>query len=69
MAQSSKPQKGKKKTPAEAKKLADAIALIKASYADVLSVWGQVTDKQKQDYLANSPLLAELLDWSEQWRQ
>lgn len=38
-------------------------------YAPVLAVWNQATDKQKQAYLANSPLLSELLDWSEQWRR
>ena len=54
---------------AEQKKLTDAVALVKANYADVLSVWGQATDAQKQAYLANSPLLAELIGWCDQWQR
>ena len=38
-------------------------------YAPVLAVWEQATPAQRQAYLANSPLLSELLSWSEQWRQ
>lgn len=38
-------------------------------YAPVLAVWNQATDKQKQAYLANSPLLGELLDWSSKWQR
>ena len=64
-----KRKKGKALTPADKKKLVDALVLIKATYGDVLSVWGECTEMQKQAYLADSPVLAELLGWSELWRQ
>ena len=64
-----KPRKGKKPTAAEAKKLVDAVALMKTTYADVLGVWSQATETQKTAYLANSPILADLLGWSDLWQQ
>ena len=64
-----KKRRGKKPSMAEQKKLTDAVALVKANYADVLSVWGQATDAQKQAYLANSPLLAELVGWAALWQR
>ena len=67
MAQPSK--HGKPLTPADKKKMADAVALMKTTYADVLGVWSQATETQKAAYLANSPILAELLNWAELWRQ
>lgn len=38
-------------------------------YDPVLAVWNQATDAQRQKYLDNSPLLSELLEWSNRWQR
>ena len=55
-----KPRKSIKLTPGKEKQLRAALADLKAHYGDTLASWGSLTDAQRADVLAHSPLLAEL---------
>lgn len=59
-----KPKAGRKLTPAEQKKLAEGVTLLKAIYADVAAVWGQMTADQREAYKAHSPIFAAVLEWA-----
>ena len=59
-----KPKAGRKLTPAEQKKLAEGVTLLKAIYADVAAVWGQMTPAQRVAYKAHSPILVGVLEWA-----
>ena len=64
-----KPKAGRKLTPAEQKKLAEALALLKTLYADVAAVWGQMTPAQRDAYKAHSPILAGVLEWARMFEE
>lgn len=69
MAQSNKPVKSAKVTPAQRIKLGAAISTIETHYANVLASWGEATPEQRQAFLGNSPLLTEIINWSARWQQ
>lgn len=48
--------------PGQAKKLTDAVALVRSHYGPVLVVWRELTEAQRQQVLAHSPVLAKLMD-------
>lgn len=45
-----------------------ALDRVKTYYQPVLDVWHLAPKEQREAYLANSPLLKELLEWTERWR-
>lgn len=49
-------------TPAAKILMKQAVERVKAHYAPVLAVWGQATPAQREKFMTNSPLLAELLN-------
>lgn len=49
-------------TPAAKILMKQAVERVKAHYAPVLAVWSSATREQREKFLSNSPLLAELLD-------
>jgi hypothetical protein len=56
-----KPRKSIKLTPGKEKQLRAALAVLKAHYGDTLASWGSLTEAQRADVLAHSPVLAELV--------
>lgn len=48
--------------PGQAKKLGDAVALVRSHYGSVLSVWRSLPEDQRRKVLGASPLLARLLE-------
>ena len=46
-----------------------ALNRVKAYYSPVLAVWHLATPGQKEKYLANSPLLKELIEWVSLWQR
>ena len=55
-----KPRKRIKLTPGRITVLNKALADLRATYGDLLASWAQLTPQQREDVLANSPILAEL---------
>lgn len=47
--------------PGQAKKLADAVALVRDQYGVLLDGWRELPESQRLGVLAHSPLLASLL--------
>jgi hypothetical protein len=39
-----------------------------AHYGAVLAHWSEATEEQKLLFIAHSPALKRILEWSEQWR-
>jgi hypothetical protein len=56
-----KPRKSIKLTPGKEKQLRAALAVLKAHYGDTLASLGSLTEAQRADVLAHSPVLAELV--------
>jgi hypothetical protein len=36
-------------------------------YSPVLAEWDKTTEKQREEFLQHSPILAKLLDWVKRW--
>lgn len=68
MVKSSKESNGVKMTAAVEAQMRNLLGKLEY-YDPVLVVWGQCTEEQKRKYLENSPLLSELLDWSDKWQR
>ena len=64
-----KPSKSSKLTSSKAKKLRTNVEEIIIHYEKVLSIWNELSKEQKTYFLSNSPVLSNLLDWSDQWLQ
>jgi len=48
--------------PGQAKKLADAVRLVRAHYGPILAVWRTLPERRREMVLAHSPQLARLLE-------
>ena len=68
MARSSN-KKGKKIPASVENLLRNALKEMNKYYAPIMEAWSMATPEQKRKYIENSPMLAELLAWSERWRQ
>lgn len=68
MARSSN-KKGEKIPASVENLLRNAMKEMNKYYAPIMDVWSMATPEQKRKYIENSPMLAELLAWSERWRQ
>ena len=64
-----KPKAGRKLTPAEQKKLAEAVTMLKTVYAKIAAVWGQMTPAQREAYKAHSPQFAAVLEWARMFEE
>ncbi len=49
-------------TPGKQKQLDGALTLIREHYGDTLAAWHELTDEQRAEVLAHSPLLAKLVE-------
>jgi len=49
-------------TPGKQKQLDGAVALIREHYGATLAAWHELTDEQRAEVLAHSPLLAKLVE-------
>ena len=67
MAKSSKQRKTAKMMAAQKTKIVNALALITAQYADVLSVWPKLTNEQRRKFLGHSPVLSAIIDFAKQF--
>ena len=56
-----KPSKTIKLTSGKQKQIRSALGLLCQHYSEILLVWGQLTLRQREEVLAHSPLLAELI--------
>lgn len=62
MEQSTKKKVSIKPTPGKQKQLDSAVTLIRDHYGATLAVWRELTDEQRAEVLAHSPLLAKLVE-------
>jgi len=56
-----KPAATIKLTPGKQKQIRSALDLLCQHYGEILLIWGQLTPRQREEVLAHSPLLAELI--------
>jgi len=62
MAQSAKKKYSVLLTPGKQKQLDGALTLIRDHYGATLAAWHELTDEQRAEVLAHSPLLAKLVE-------
>ena len=67
MPQSSKARKSIVIPKGQAKKYADAVAMLTALYAPLAEAWSQLTPKQRDDVMAHSPILAQIRAFAAQF--
>jgi hypothetical protein len=68
-ASSPKPRKSIRIPPGQAKKYADAVAMLTAFYTPLAGVWTQLTPAQQDGVLTHSPLLAGILAFAAQFER